>query len=153
MIPLLSHFILVASNVNIYTCVLMNAQVGGMFEHAAPTAYQESLNEVVLFGLIGAFLTESTLNATFMRGMSASDVASLFSLPITQKEELSQEHQESGLASLLTVEKRGAMADYAVSIALSATWCGMLNVVYVHLNLKSLASKMCASALTLSIFP
>lgn len=88
-----------------------------MFEHMAPLAAQDSLTEVVLFGLIGAFLTECSLNATFMRGLSASDVASLFSLPTTQPEKLPQEQQDSGLAAVVTMEKRGGLAEYADLLA------------------------------------
>jgi hypothetical protein len=112
-----------------------------MFEHAAHTASQQSLNEVVLFGLIGAFLTESTLNATFMRGLSASDVASLFSLPITQKEELPQEQQDSGLSALLTMEKRGALADYADMLANVAYHAGAALKDNEHVDLSSLLEK------------
>jgi hypothetical protein len=112
-----------------------------MFEHTAHTASQESLNEVVLFGLIGAFLTESTLNATFMRGLSGSDVASLFSLPTMQKEELPEEHQESGLTSLLTIEKRGAMADYADMLANVAYHAGAALQENDHVDLSSLLER------------
>ena len=88
-----------------------------MFEHSAHKANQESLNEVVLFGLIGAFLTESKLDANFMRSLSSSDVASLFSLPTTEKEDISGEPQYSTISSIVSVEKRGALADYADLLA------------------------------------
>mmetsp|Transcript_26866 Transcript_26866/g.45328 ORF Transcript_26866/g.45328 Transcript_26866/m.45328 type:complete len:317 (+) Transcript_26866:3-953(+) len=112
-----------------------------MFEEAARTANQNNLNDVVLFGLIGAFLTESTLNATFMRGLSASDVASLFSLPTMQKEELPQEHQHGGLASCLTMEKRGALADYADMIANTLYHAGAVLQENGHIDLSSLLEK------------
>lgn len=115
--------------------------VGGMFERAAHTANQSSLSDVVLFGLIGAFLTESTLNSTFMRGMSASDVASLFSLPTMQREELPQEHQHGGLASCLTMEKRGALADYADMIANTLYHAGAALQENDHVDLSSLLEK------------
>lgn len=115
--------------------------VGGMFERAAHSANQSSLSDVVLFGLIGAFLTESTLNATFMRGLSASDVASLFSLPTMEREELPQEHQHGGLASCLTMEKRGALADYADMIANTLYHAGAVLQENDHVDLSSFLEK------------
>lgn len=88
--------------------------VGSMFEHMTQLAHQESLNDVVLFGLIGAFLSESKLNATFMRGLSASDISSLFSVPMTQRVD---DLESKELSSVVTMEIRGGMADYADLLA------------------------------------
>jgi hypothetical protein len=65
----------------------------------------------------------------------------MFTLPTTEKQELSEEHQASGLAAVLTMEKRGAMADYSDMLANVAYHAGAALKDNEHTDLSSLLEK------------
>jgi hypothetical protein len=79
--------------------------VGSKFEHRSKEASQENLSDVILYGVIGAFLSNTDLHAQFMKSSNTSDCGRLFSLPMMQTEE--------SKSSLFTVETKGALYDYA----------------------------------------
>jgi hypothetical protein len=48
--------------------------VGGMYEHRCGEAIQQSLADIVLFGIFGAYIANNKLDANFMRSQTASDI-------------------------------------------------------------------------------
>lgn len=79
--------------------------IGSQHEDMAHLAHQSSLADVVLFGVIGAHIANSALDAKFLRNMTSSDASSLFSLP--RHQQVPSEH------SWITIEKPGGMLPYA----------------------------------------
>lgn len=79
--------------------------IGSHFEPMAHLAGQQSLSEVVLFGIIGSHITKQSLDARFMKSMTSVEVSQLFSIPRLQKQQ--SEH------SWMSVEVPGPMIAYA----------------------------------------
>lgn len=54
--------------------------VGGMYEHRCSEAMQQSLSDIVLFGIFGAYIANNKLDANFMRSQTASDIGTRISI-------------------------------------------------------------------------
>jgi hypothetical protein len=98
--------------------------IGSQFEPRATEAGQKSLADVILFGIIGAYITHQNLDAAFMKNLSSSDVGQFFSIPRMEKQ--ASEH------SWMTIEVPGAMVSYAdlLSAVLQSAGSALLDAGY-----------------------
>jgi hypothetical protein len=94
----------VAQEVN-FRATVHALSIGSQHQSMAHLAHQSSLADVVLFGVIGAHITNSALDAKFLRNMTSSDTSHLFSLP--RHEEIPSEH------AWMKIEKPGGMISYS----------------------------------------
>jgi len=76
----------------------------------APRCGQETLGEVVLFGVLGMYLSGTSLGASSLATTTASDVASTFSIPMLE------EVEDQSLPGV-RIERRGPLASYADRLA------------------------------------
>lgn len=112
--------------------------VGSQYEFRSIEANQDSLSSVVLFGVLGAYLSQSDLNAEFMRTCKVLEVAKLFSLPVTEKANILSE--DESLLSVISMEKKGGLYDYGVMLTNALNQTGKELVDNGCLNLSLLLS-------------
>lgn len=82
--------------------------VGAQYSDRVNIASQETLADVVLFGVLGMFIANSKIDAAFMAACGPSDVSSLFNIPM---------HVSKEIQPGISVDERGPLADLADLLA------------------------------------
>ena len=106
-----------------FTALLHLLSVGAEFENRASEAQQPSLKDVVLFGVLGSYLSSSSIGTSYLVGLSASDVSRLFCIP-TMEKTLPLDSETGQPISCFSVETRGALAKYADLLTNTAVFAG-----------------------------
>ena len=96
-------------------------QVGSNFENQTSLANQDTLKDVITYGVMSMFLTSMKLNSATMVSMSSPDISEMFSLPrLSRNTGLENSLSTGGF----TVESRGGLADYADLLAITLVSTG-----------------------------